>query len=191
MISPRNGSTAISRNTAVTLCASLTGSFRRCFCAAFATTMVQVMEKIVQSNKLATRYLGFSFTDGSGFGFGGPVGRLLRRYGDPSGRRREFQLISNLDSGLPPDAPRHNDFGPIFDDRRHTSRVAEPGRLSTPAGSVLPSSVSGRESGASFCRGTPRRSYRPARTSFSRCGCRSSTMRSFTSASGGLVLPFS
>jgi hypothetical protein len=36
-----------------------------------------------------------------------------------------------------------------------------------------------------------RRGYRPARTSFSRLGCRSSTMRSFTSASGGLVLPFS
>src|ERR1035438_593826 len=33
--------------------------------------------------------------------------------------------------------------------------------------------------------------YRSDRTSFSRLGCRSSTMRSLTSASGGLVLPFS
>lgn len=33
--------------------------------------------------------------------------------------------------------------------------------------------------------------YCPVRTSFSRFGCRSSTMRSFTSANGGLVLPFS
>ncbi|MBI4757071.1 MAG: nucleotidyl transferase AbiEii/AbiGii toxin family protein [Betaproteobacteria bacterium] len=30
-----------------------------------------------------------------------------------------------------------------------------------------------------------------ARTSFNRSGCRSNTLNSFTSASGGLVLPFS
>ena len=87
--------------------------------------MVQVMEKIVKGDKFAARNLGFALAYRSGLGLCRPVGRLPRRDRDRPGRRPEFQLIPSLDSGLPPDAPRHYDFRFALDDSRHTLRLAE------------------------------------------------------------------
>ena len=121
----------MARIAAAILSLSLAGILRSCFCAAFATTMVRVPEKFVQGDNFAAHNLGFAFADGGGLGLGGSVRRLSRRDRDRPGRRLELQLVANLDSGLPSDAPRHHDLCFILDDCCHDSRLAEPRQLST------------------------------------------------------------